>query len=225
MSASPIRVLVADDYRLVRQGIAALCAEQADVTVVGEVGDGAAAVAAAGRLQPDVVLMDVRMPVQNGIEATAQISVAWPAVRVIIMTAHRDYRLVLEAIRAGARGYIVKDTDAAELVHAVRAVHRGEALIDAGTALRLLAEFRQAAGPDRPAAITPLDPLTDGEMAVLRLVALGRENHEIGTMLGLAPSTVSNRLSDIYAKLRVKNRTQAALEAHRRGWASLEEID
>lgn len=223
MSAA-IRVLVADDHRLVRQGVAALCRDEADLRVVGEAGDGAAAVEAAGRLRPDVVLMDARMPVQNGVEATARISLTWPEVRVIILTMHRDDRLVFEAIRAGARGYVLKDVDVGELVEAIRAVHRGEALIDPGLAVRVLEEFRQLSDP-KAARGLPLEPLTEGEMDVLRLVALGRENHEIGAQLGLAPSTVGNRLSDIYLKLQVKNRTQAALEAHRRGWATLDEID
>lgn len=218
---TPIRVLIADDHRLFRMGLRQACESTSDFEVVGEAGDGQEAVALAQRCRPDVILMDIQMPILDGVEATRRIVENDPSIQVIMLTIYRQDRYVFEAVKAGARGYLLKDVDEGELLETIRAVHRGEALINPGLATKVLDEFRRlgqvAAGAD------DVERLAQGEMDVLCLVAQGANNKEIAARLHLAESTVSNRLSEIYQKLHVNSRTQAALLALRRGWAKLEE--
>ena len=222
MSAAAVRVLIADDHRMFRQGIAAICRGRGGFEVVGQAADGRQAVDLALALRPDVVVMDIRMPELDGIRATADLLEAWPQARVLMLTMHSDERNVLEAIKAGARGYMFKQAGADELMEAIRMVHRGEALVDPALALRALDELRR--GPSDETSPAPAyEALSEAEMAVLVRVARGMDNAEIAAEMGIATSTVGNRLSQIYLKLRVANRTQAALEALRRGWASLDE--
>lgn len=215
-----IRVLIADDHRLFRLGLRQACESAGDFEVVGEAENGQEAVELAHRCRPDVILMDIQMPVLDGVEATHCILENDPSVRVIMLTIYRRDRYVFEAIKAGARGYLLKDVDERELLEAVRAVHRGEALINPGLATKLLDEFRRLSQVAAEAG--DAERLTQGEMAVLCLVARGASNREITARLHLAESTVSNRLSNIYQKLHVNSRTQAVLLALRRGWAKLE---
>ncbi|MCR4406698.1 MAG: response regulator transcription factor [Anaerolineae bacterium] len=217
---SPIRVLIADDHRLFRQGLRHVCQAAGGIEVVGEAEDGWEAVRLAQQLKPDVILMDIQMPGQDGVEATRLITANDPPVRVIILTMYRQDQYVFEAIKAGARGYLLKDIDERELVEAIRAVHRGDALINPGLAARLLEEFRRLS---RGETTGETERLTDGEMQVLRLVAQGADNKTVAERLALSERTVSNRLSEIYRKLHVNSRTQAALVALRRGWVTLEE--
>ncbi len=218
---SPIRVLIADDHRLFRQGLRQICETVGHLDVVGEAENGQEAVDMARRLKPDVVLMDISMPVLDGVQATGLIVAHDPTIRVLILTMYKQDRYVFEAIKAGARGYLLKDIDEQELVDAVRAIHRGEALIDPGLATRLLEEFRRLS---QSAAVNDkMENLTEGEMDVLQLVAQGLDNKSIARQLNLAERTVTNRLSEIYQKLHVANRTQAALVALRRGWTKLGE--
>lgn len=214
-----IRVLIADGQRLFRQGLRHICETVGHLDVVGEASNGQEAVELARRLKPDVVLMDVCMPVMDGVEATRQIAARDPTTRVIILTAHRRDHYVFEAIKAGAQGYLLKDIDEQELIDAVRTVYRGDALIDPCLAARLLEEFRRLNQGDGAGT----RDLTEGEMAVLRLVAQGADNKTVAERLALSERTVANRLSEIYHKLHVNSRTQAALEALRRGWVTLEE--
>ncbi|MBN2389568.1 MAG: response regulator transcription factor [Anaerolineae bacterium] len=217
---SSIRILIADDHRIVRQGVRHVC-ELAGLTVVGEAKDGQEAVRLAWQLRPDVILMDINMPVLDGVQATSFIVEANPSARVIILTMYRQDRYVFDAIKAGARGYLLKDVDEEDLVTAIRAVHRGEALINPSLAVKLLDEFRRLSQAADEAE--DVENLTQGEMDVLRLVAQGTDNKTIGDRLALSERTVANRLSTVYEKLHVNNRTQAALVALRRGWATLEE--
>ena len=217
----PIRILLADDHRLFRQGMRQICEILGSFEVIGEAENGEEAVHLAQELQPDVILMDVQMPLLDGVQATRLITENNPAIRVIILTMYRQDRYVFEAIKAGARGYLLKDADEQELVEVVRAVHRGEALIDPGLASKVLDEFRRLSQMTVEEGV--VESLTPGELDVLRLVAQGADNKTIGEQISLSESTVANRLSTIYQKLHVNNRTQAALVALRRGWAVLDE--
>lgn len=218
---SSIRVLIADDHRIVRQGLRHVCTVEGGFTVVGEAEDGQEAVRLAGQLQPDVILMDINMPGLDGVQATHLIVEADPSARVIILTMYQQDRYVFEAIKAGARGYLLKDIDEQDLIAAIGSVHRGEALINPGLAAKLLEEFRRLS--QITAGVQDLEDLTPGEMEVLRLVAQGADNKAIAVQLCLAERTVANRLSCIYEKLHVNSRTQATLVALRRGWATLNE--
>ena len=216
----PLRLLLADDHRLFRQGLRQMCELKGGFTVVGEAENGRLAVELAVQTKPDVVLMDIQMPEMDGVEATRQITALVPEARVIILTMYRQDNYVFEAIRAGARGYLLKDTDWGDLLEAIRAVQRGEALINAAMAARVLDEFRrQSLAPEQS---EPAEALNASEMDVLRLLAQGDDNAAIAQKLALSEKTITNRLSDIYSKLHVDNRTQAALYALRRGWAKLD---
>lgn len=219
---SEIKVLIADDHRLFRLGLRQALEDAPGFTVAGEAENGEAAVRMAAERGPEVVLMDINMPLMDGVAATRRIMADTPACRVVILTMYRNDRYVFEAVKAGARGYLLKDIDERDLVEKIRAVHRGEVMINPAMATLLLDEFRRlsiAPEAERP----PVERLTEGEMKVLRLVAKGMENREIARDLNISQRTVTNRLSEIYQKLSVNNRTQAALEALRRGWASLDD--
>ena len=215
-----IQVLLADDHRIVRQGLRHVCELAGGLRVVGEAEDGRQAVKLAQQLRPDVILMDINMPVLDGVQATHLIVDANPSARVIVLTMYRQDRYVFEAIKAGARGYLLKDIDEQDLVAAIRAVHRGEALINPSLAVRLLDEFRRLSQLTDQAKEP--ESLTRAEMEVLRLVAQGADNKAVAERLALSERTIANRLSSVYDKLHVNNRTQAALVALRRGWATLE---
>ncbi|MBI3914254.1 MAG: response regulator transcription factor [Chloroflexi bacterium] len=214
----PIRILIADDHTLVRKGLSQLCEGMGGFTVVAEAQNGTEAVALACTTQPDVILMDIVMPNIDGVEAIRQIMREIPKVRIIALTMYRQEQPMLDAIRAGARGYLLKTVDAGELIAAIRAVHRGDYLIDPIIAARVLSESHIAM-PENPR----VEPLTESEMAVLRMVAQGVDNEHIAQVLNYSVYTVSNRLRTIYEKLHVTNRTQAALYALRQGWATLDE--
>jgi DNA-binding NarL/FixJ family response regulator len=214
-----LRLLIADDHRLFRQGLRQICELKGGFTVVGEAENGREAVELAVQLRPDVVLMDIQMPEMDGVEATRQVTLQLPETRVIILTMYRQDNYVFEAIKAGARGYLLKDVDGEDLLEAIRAVQRGEALINTAMAARVLDEFRRESQSleDTDKAET----LNAAERDILVLLAQGLDNSTIARQLLLSEKTITNRLSDIYSKLHVNNRTQAALYALRRGWAHL----
>ncbi|HWG12212.1 MAG TPA: response regulator transcription factor [Streptosporangiaceae bacterium] len=212
-----IRVLIADDQALVRAGFRALLGARADIEVAGEAADGAEAVAQARSLRPDVVLMDIRMPGLDGLSATRQIT-ADPHladVRILILTTFELDEYLFDALRQGASGFLVKDTEPADLVTAVRAVAAGDALISPGMTRRLVAEF--AARAKEPADSADLAVLTDREREVMALVAGGLTNDEIAGRLYLSPATARTHVSRAMIKLRARDRTQLVVLAYESG--------
>jgi DNA-binding NarL/FixJ family response regulator len=210
---SALRVVVADDHQIVRDGFAGLLATQGDFTVVGTARDGADAVSLCRRTSPDVVLMDVRMPTMDGIEATRRIAGTGP--HVLILTTFDLDEYVYEALRAGASGFLLKDVAAERLFEAVRVIGAGEALLAPGVTRRLIAEFAQRLEPQHsPPA---LGVLTAREKQVLRLIAEGLSNAEISARLVVAEETVKTHVSHVLSKLGLRDRTQAVVVAYETG--------
>jgi DNA-binding NarL/FixJ family response regulator len=215
-----IRIVVADDHEVVRAGFAALLATQPDFTVLGTASDGAQAVLACRELAPDVVLMDVRMPVMDGIEATRRLAAdPAPVPRVLILTTFDLDEYVFDALRAGASGFLLKDATAERLFEAVRVVAGGEALLAPAITRRLISEFARIRPPAGPAAAVPaaLAALTPRETEVLRLVAEGLSNPEIAARLVVTEETVKTHVSRVLAKLGLRDRTQAVVAAYESG--------
>ena len=219
-----VRVLIVDDEELVRTGLRLILESEPDLTVVGTAGNGAAGVAAATRFRPDVVLMDVRMPVLDGLSATRQI-LGGPVAgcRVVVLTTFDLDEHVYEALRAGASGFLLKDVPADQLVHAIRVVAAGEALLAPSVTRRLIAPFSRQ-GPARPAEARPagLSALTDREAEVLVLLAEGLSNAEIGGRLFVGEATVKTHVARILTKLGVRDRVQAVIVAFRAGLVPLD---
>ena len=240
----PIRIILVDDQALLRESFQRLLELEDGIEVVGAAGDGQEALAlvehlAVSGLLPHVVLMDVRMPRMDGVEATRELALRFPDVGVLILTTFDEETYVLEGLRAGAKGYVLKDVSAVQLVDAIRAVQRGEAPLQPSVAAKLLAhlhyaplpESSAASPPDQPSAGTIASPsmqggsgllvddLTDREREILRLVARGENNREIGEALYITEGTVKNHVSSILSKLGLRDRTQAALWAREHGLA------
>ncbi|MDZ7707066.1 MAG: response regulator transcription factor [Trueperaceae bacterium] len=216
------RLLLCDDHAMFRQGLRSILETEDDVRIIGEASTGREAVRYALETKPDVVLMDIQMPELDGVAATKAILAEDPDIRVIILTMYRQDRYVFEAIKVGARGYMLKDADAGDLISAIRRVAAGETLLNAEMAASILDEFRKTdqlpAHPDHR-----IRELTDREEEILRHLAQGATNQEIAAALDVSEKTVRNRLSEIFSKLRLNNRTQAALYALREGIASLQD--
>ncbi|MER5966747.1 response regulator [Streptomyces sp. NPDC017254] len=213
-----IRVVLADDQTLVRAGFRSILSDEEDIEVVGEAGDGEQAIGLARELRPDVVLMDIRMPVLDGLEATRRITAdeRLEGVRVVILTTFDADDHVYGALRAGASGFLVKDTEPMELLHAVRVVARGDALIAPAVTRRLIAEF--AGRADRQPDPSPrLNALTEREREVLGLVGAGLSNDEIAGRLVLSPATAKTHVSRIMTKLAVRDRAQLVILAYESG--------
>lgn len=210
----PLRVLIADDHPLFRHGIQALLNATPDLEVVGEAKTGEEAISLATSLQPDVILMDIQMPVITGIEATRRILPISPQIRILMVTMFEDESSVFTAMRAGARGYVLKDTEKVELLRAIRAVGAGEAIFSPAIATRVL-DFFAAPRPPLPPQAFP--ELTEREREILDLIAQGHKNHEIASRLVLSPHTVRNYVSNIFSKLQVADRAHAILRAREAG--------
>jgi two-component system response regulator DevR len=205
-----IRVLLVDDHRIVRLGLVTLIGDQSDMEVVGEADNTAEAVRAAERLQPDVMLMDVRMPGEGGVEATRQITSRFPGIKVVMLTSFADDELIIRSISAGAVGYVLKQVDTDELLRAIRAAARGEALLDPAVTARLLSRVREV---ERRTESDAFRELSNREMDVLAEVARGKSNAEIGRVINLSETTVRNYISTMLEKLHLTNRVELAVYA------------
>jgi DNA-binding NarL/FixJ family response regulator len=215
--AEPIRVMLVDDQRLMRDGLRTLLELEPDMAVVGEAGDGQEALDLYADVQPDVVLMDVRMPLMDGVEATWRLCARWPEARVIILTTFDDDAYVFDGLRAGALGYLLKAVSGQELAEAIRTVVAGGALIEPSVARKVVAEFARLAPPARPAADSLPEPLSERETEILHWLAQGLTNREIALKLSLAEGTVKNYVTNILQKIGARDRTQAALRAQELG--------
>ncbi len=209
---SPVRLLLADDHRMFRQGLRELIERKTSYVVVGEATTGREALALVDKVQPELVLLDIQMPELDGIAVARQLAITHPAVKVIMLTMYRQDQRLLEAIKAGVKGYLLKDADAAELISVIDRVARGEAALDPTLTARVFDAVRKM-----DANQTLIEPLTERELSILQLVASGYDNRAIAAQLYLSEKTVGNRLSEIFQKLNVTNRTQAALVAIQRG--------
>lgn len=210
----PLRVLIADDHPLFRHGLSALLNTSPDFEVIGEATSGEEVITMAAALQPDVILMDIHMPGINGIEATRHILHTSPTIRILIITMFEDDASVFTAMRAGARGYMLKDAQKADMLAAIRAVGRGEAIFSPTIATRLIDFF---AAPRPTISPQAFPELTDREREILDLIAKGYNNTEIATRLVLSQNTVRNYVSNVFSKLQVADRAQAIIRARESG--------
>jgi len=209
-----IRVLLVDDQALFREGLHTLLSVQADLEVVGEAGNGEEAVTAVDNLRPDVVLMDLRMPVLDGVAATRRIMESYPTTRVIVLTTFDNDDDVFDGLRAGAVGYLLKDVPSARLYEAIRAAARGESFLQPSIAAKVVAEFaRMSTRPSVPSQSELVEPLSERELEILQHLAAGASNREIANALYITEGTVKNHVTNILGKLGVRDRTQAALKA------------
>jgi DNA-binding NarL/FixJ family response regulator len=207
-----IKILIADDHPVVREGLFAMLGREHDFEVIGEARDGVEAVNKARELNPDVVLMDLRMPEMDGVEAMRQIRSAMPDVKFIILTTYSDDEYIFSGIEAGARAYLLKDAPREDLFKAIRAVYRGESLIQPVVASKLLDRFSELSRR------TPSgEGLSERELEILRLMAKGAANKEISAQLNIAQSTVKTHIANIFQKLRVNDRTEAVTQALKKG--------
>jgi DNA-binding NarL/FixJ family response regulator len=213
-----IRILLADDQALFREALGTLISLQPDLEVVGEATNGAEAVRMAQALNPNVVLMDLQMPVLDGVAATRRLQVEQPGCRVIALTTFDDDEYVFDCLRSGAVGYLLKDAPSGELFAAIRAAARGESFLQPSVTTRVIAEFARLS--DQPAApsSTLVEPLSDREREILRLISNGSSNREIADQLFITEGTVKNHVTNILSKLNVRDRTQAALKARELGF-------
>jgi DNA-binding NarL/FixJ family response regulator len=213
-----IRVLLVDDQALFREGLETLLSVHKDIKVVGQASNGQEALEVAATVRPDVVLMDVRMPILNGVGATRRLKKALPQCRVIVLTTFDDDEYVFDALRAGAVGYLLKDVASAQLVEAIRATARGESILQPSVAAKVITEFTRVSSMVPSTQMEPLiEPLSERESEILALIATGASNKEIADQLFIAEGTVKNHVTHILGKLGVRDRTQAALKARELG--------
>ncbi len=211
-----IQILITDDQKIVRKGLRALIEAKPNLAVIGEAVDGNEAVRQTRDLRPDVILMDLEMPNKDGLTAIEEIKQENPEARILVLTSYGDDARVFAAVKAGALGYLLKDSSPQELVSAIQAVNQGEPSLDSTIAMKLVREL------NRPSSLPPTEePLTSRELAVLKLVAQGRSNQEIAETLNISKRTVGGHVSNILTKLHLANRTQAALYALREGLTNL----
>lgn len=222
--AQAIKVLVVDDHPVVREGLAAMLGSRPGLAVVGEAADGQQALDMVRRLRPDVVLMDLRLPVMDGVEATGRIVRECPGSRVLVLTTFDQDEMILAGLRAGARGYLLKDTPREDIFKAIAAVHRGEVILHPVVAARVVEHVTDPKALSGEAEV--IEPRTDGPLSererdVLRCLSFGMSNKEIAARLNIAESTAKTHLANLFVKLGVNDRTEAVTAAIRRGWLQL----
>ena len=217
-----IKILIADDHAVVRDGTRQILEKEADMNVVAEAADGAEAIKLAGSTNPDVAIIDIAMPVLDGIEATRQIKSLYPAVAVLILSAYDDDQFVFSLLEAGAAGYLLKSVRGRELVDAVRQVFAGESVLHPSIARKVLNRF--VPSPGKPAVQKPTEILSDREIEVLKLATRGLSNQEIADELCLSLRTVQAHIGHIFNKLQVSSRTEAVVRALKEGWVTLKDI-
>ncbi len=210
-----IRIMIVDDHEMVREGLKAILLTEPDFTIVGDASNAALALQGIEQLQPDIVLLDVRLPDSSGIKVCQEVTERFPEIAVIILTTFTDQQLVAQCIKAGARGYIVKDVERFDLKRSIRAVARGEAAIDSKAAMAVLSQLRHAT--QSQSELEP-EPLSSQQLVILRLVAQGLSSREIATQLYLSENTVKGYVQEILHRLGVKNRTEAVMVAVKQGW-------
>jgi len=217
-----IKILIADDHAVVRDGTRRILEQESDMDVVAEAADGEEAVRLAGSSKPDVAIIDIAMPGVDGIEATRQIKSLYPSIAVLILSAYDDDQFVFSLLEAGAAGYLLKSVRGRELIDAVRQVYAGESVLHPAIARKVLNRFVPASG--KSMGQKPLEILSEREIEVLRLATRGQSNQEIADELCLSLRTVQAHLGHIFNKLRVSSRTEAVVRALKEGWVSLEDI-
>ncbi len=217
---TPIRLVIADDHALVREGTSQLLSQHDDIEVVATAEDGTRAIEAIAEYLPDVALVDIAMPGISGIEVTRHVKATHPQVAVLILTVHDEDGYVRALLEAGAAGYLLKDIGGHDLVRAIRAVHAGESVLHPRITRTLFASLAAGADP----SLEHGTPLTDREMEVLKLAAQGNSNKQIGTVLEVSPRTAQAHLGHIFEKLGVASRTEAVIQGLRQGWLHLDEL-
>ena len=213
----PIKILLVDDQPLFREGLRTLLSVQADFEVVGEAGNGEEAIRLARSLLPSVVLMDLQMPVLDGVAATLRLRAEQPGCRVIVLTTFDDDEMVFDGLRAGAVGYLLKDAPSEKLAEAIRVAARGETFLQPSVAAKVVAEFARLSRKTARTQDSLIESLSERELEILRLIAQGASNREIAAALFLAEGTIKNHVTNILGKLEVRDRTQAALKAKDNG--------
>lgn len=219
-----IRVLIADDHRVVREGLGAILKTKPDLDVVGEATNGIEAVQAAKTLKPDVILMDISMPQMNGVEATRAIKREHPRMGIVALTMHDDDPTIFDLVRAGIDGYLLKDSDSIDIVRAIRTIYKGESMIHPFIAKKILGEFSQQQREDRNEKAGKPHGLSGREIEVLQGVAAGKTNKEIASDLALSEKTIKNHIRNIFHKMEVYDRTEAAIKGIREGIIHLDPL-
>jgi two-component system, NarL family, response regulator LiaR len=217
-----IKVLIADDHAVVREGTRRILEQEPDMVVVGEAGDGEEAVNLATSLKPDVAIIDIAMPRMDGIEATKRIKAVRPSINVLILSAYDDDQFIFSLLEAGAAGYLLKSIRGRELIDAIRAVYSGESVLHPSIARKVLNHFVSTSG--KPEGQEPSGVLSDREMEVLKLAAKGLSNQDIAEKLCLSIRTVQGHLGHIFNKLQVGSRTEAVVRALKEGWVALDDV-
>ncbi|HIE65457.1 MAG: response regulator transcription factor [Nitrospira sp.] len=218
-----IKVLIADDHRVVREGLGAILKTKRDMNVVGEAKNGLEAVQMAKKLKPEVILMDISMPEMNGVEATRLIKKDFPHIGIVALTMHDDDQTIFELVRSGINGYLLKDSESADIVKAIRSIYKGESVLHPIIAKKILEEFTREKSEQKEKKIGNRYNLTEREIGVLQRVSRGKTNKEIAVDLGLSDKTIKNHVRKIFYKMKVDDRTKAAIQGIKDGIIDLDQ--